>query len=73
MTSLRTQRISTGTAGRPSPGASASDASAVAPPVSRAQSPGWRDPRVVVGVVIVAVCVLLGARVLGSADDTVAV
>ena len=73
MTSLRTQRTSTGTGGVPSSGAPASGASAVAPPASRAQSPGWRDPRVVVGVVIVAVCVLLGARVLGSADDTVAV
>jgi hypothetical protein len=44
-----------------------------APPASRAQSPGWRDPRLVFGVVIVAACVLLGARVLAGADDTVAV
>jgi hypothetical protein len=43
------------------------------PPATRSQSPGWRDPRLVVGVVIVAVCVLLGARVLAGADDTVAV
>lgn len=41
------------------------------PAATRVQSPGWRDPRVVVGVVIVAGCVLLGARVVGSADDTV--
>jgi hypothetical protein len=46
---------------------------AVAPPATRAGSPGWRDPRLVVGVVIVAACVLLGARVLAGADDTVAV
>jgi hypothetical protein len=43
------------------------------PAATRAQSPGWRDPRLLVGVVIVAVCVLLGARVLAGADDTVAV
>lgn len=44
-----------------------------APPATRGQSPGWRDPRLVAGVTIVAVCVLLGARVLAGADDTVAV
>ena len=49
----------------PTPGSS--------PPAARAQTPGWRDPRLAAGVVIVAVCVLLGARVLGAADDTVAV
>lgn len=43
------------------------------PPATRAHSPGWRDPRLVLGVVIVAVCVLLGARVLAGADDTTAV
>jgi len=45
----------------------------VTPPATRAQAAGWRDPRLVIGVVIVAACVLLGARVLASADDTVAV
>jgi hypothetical protein len=44
-----------------------------APPATRVQTPGWRDPRLVVGVVIVATCVLLGARVLAGADDTVAI
>jgi len=44
-----------------------------APPATRAQSPGWRDPRLLAGVAIVAGCVLLGARVLAGADDTVAV
>lgn len=43
------------------------------PPATRAQPPGWRDPRLVVGVLIVAACVLLGARVLAGADDTVGV
>ena len=47
--------------------------SATPPPARRTQSPGWRDPRLIAGVVIVAVCVLLGARVLAGADDTVAV
>jgi len=44
-----------------------------APPATRAHARGWRDPRLVVGVVIVAACVLLGARVMARADDTVAV
>jgi hypothetical protein len=35
--------------------------------------PGWRDPRLWVGVVLVAGSVVLGARVLASADDTVRV
>jgi hypothetical protein len=43
------------------------------PAATRAQSPGWRDPRIVLGVVIVAVCVVVGSRVLAGADDTVAV
>jgi hypothetical protein len=33
----------------------------------------WKDPRLAVGVVIVAACALLGARLLGGADDSVAV
>jgi hypothetical protein len=44
-----------------------------APAATRAQPAGWRDPRLVVGVVIVAVCVLAGARILTSADDTTTV
>jgi hypothetical protein len=43
------------------------------PPATRVRQPGWRDPRLLAGVVIVAVCVLLGAQVLAGADDTVAV
>jgi hypothetical protein len=43
------------------------------PAASRASTQGWRDPRLLAGVVIVAVCVLLGARVMAAADDTVAV
>ncbi|MBW8750577.1 MAG: hypothetical protein JF565_04040 [Propionibacteriales bacterium] len=58
---------------RTSSGPAARSAGLTAPPATRAQSPGWRDPRLIAGVVIVAVCVLLGARVLAGADDTTAV
>ena len=40
---------------------------------SRRPRSRWRDPRLVVGIAVVAVCTLLGARLLGGADDTVAV
>lgn len=43
------------------------------PPAVRASTPGWRDPRMWVGVAIVAVSVVGGARLLAAADDTVAV
>ncbi|WP_244931942.1 hypothetical protein [Nocardioides sp. W7] len=39
----------------------------------RATTSGWRDPRLWVGVAIVAVSVVAGARLLGAADDTVRV
>lgn len=39
----------------------------------RASAPGWRDPRLWVGVAIVAASVVAGARLLASADDTVSV
>ena len=39
----------------------------------RHQRPGWRDPRILVGVVIVAASVLAGVKILTAADDTVAV
>ncbi len=43
------------------------------PPAVRARRPSWRDPRLAVGLALVCVSVLVGARVLGSADDTVRV
>lgn len=43
------------------------------PAATRAQSPGWRDPRLWVGVALVAVSVVAGARLLGGADDSVTV
>jgi hypothetical protein len=42
-------------------------------PATRAQPPGWRDPRLWVGVALVAVSVVAGARLLGGADDSVTV
>lgn len=42
-------------------------------PALRATRPGWRDPRLWIGIAIVAACIVAGSRVLGSADDTVAV
>ena len=38
-----------------------------------ASAPGWRDPRLWIGVAIVAASVLAGALVLGTSDDTVPV
>ena len=52
---------------------SAHEAPPPAPAATRTQPAGWRDPRLVVGVVIVAVCVLAGSRILASADDTTTV
>ena len=43
------------------------------PSARRATAPGWRDPRLWIGVAIVAASVLAGALVLGTSDDTVPV
>lgn len=43
------------------------------PAATRAPGRTWKDPRLLIGLVIVAVCVLLGARLMATADDTVAV
>ncbi len=45
----------------------------VPPAASRATTPGWRDPRLWIGVVIVAVSVVAGSRLLAAADDSVPV
>lgn len=42
-------------------------------PAARASTPGWRDPRLWVGIALVAASVLVGARVLAGADDSVTV
>lgn len=57
----------------PARGPHRSSGTPVSPPAARATTRTWRDPRLFVGVAIVAVCVLLGARLLAAADDTVAV
>jgi hypothetical protein len=43
------------------------------PAARRAAAPGWRDPRLWVGVAIVAASVLVGSLVLGGSDDTMPV
>lgn len=43
------------------------------PAAIRTTSPGWRDPRLWVGVVLVAGSVVAGSAVMGSADDSTAV
>ncbi len=40
---------------------------------TRSRRPGWRNPRLLLGIVLVAGSVVLGARLLAAADDTVAV
>jgi hypothetical protein len=44
-----------------------------APAARRLGSSRWRDPRLAVGVVLVAASVALGARVVAASDDTVPV
>lgn len=39
------------------------------PAATRTRSPGWRDPRLWVGVVLVTGSVVAGARILAGADD----
>lgn len=48
-------------------------APAAAPSAVRVARPGWRDPRLWIGIAIVAACVVAGARLFASADDTVEV
>ena len=43
------------------------------PPALRSATRGWRDPRLWVGLALVAGSVVAGGRILASADDTTAV
>ncbi|MDR7252666.1 hypothetical protein J2X46_001642 [Nocardioides sp. BE266] len=43
------------------------------PAATRTRSPGWRDPRLWIGVVLVTGSVVAGARVLAGADDMTSV
>jgi len=44
--------------------------SSLTPAAVRATRPGWRDRRLWVGIAIVAMSVVLGARVVGAADES---
>jgi hypothetical protein len=44
-----------------------------APPATRSRRPGWRNPRLLLGLVLVAASVIVGARLMAAADDTVGV
>jgi hypothetical protein len=48
-------------------------AAAAVPAATRAGRSGWRDPRLWIGVLLVVVSVVAGARLLAAADDTVSV
>lgn len=52
---------------------SPAQASLASPAALRARRPSWRDPRLVLGVVLLCGSVLAGARILDGADETVAV
>ena len=41
------------------------------PPAERRRRTWWRDRRVIAGVALLAVCTVVGARLLASGDDTV--
>jgi len=43
------------------------------PAARRSSPPGWRDPRLWIGVAIVAASIVVGALVLGTSDETVPV
>ncbi len=42
-----------------------------APRATRTRRPGWRSPRLILGVLLVAASVVVGARLMAAADDTV--
>lgn len=58
---------------RPSDTAASPPASASSPAALRLRRPGWRDPRLAVGLLLVAVSTVVGARLLAVSDDTVTV
>lgn len=45
----------------------------VPPTATRVARPGWRDPRLWIGIALVTGSVVVGARLLAAADDTVQV
>lgn len=66
--------------GIPTPGGSGDDVGVSRSPLvsevplaTRTGPPGWRDPRLWIGVALVAASVVAGARIVGSVDDSVGV
>lgn len=43
------------------------------PKAQRSRRPGWRNPRLLLGLLLVAASVVVGARLMAAADDTVGV
>jgi hypothetical protein len=52
------------------PGSSTSGLPDLSPPARRAARPGWRDPRLAIGVALVALSVVVGVRVVDGRDAT---
>lgn len=50
-----------------------SSATPASPPAARSGRAWWRDGRVIGGILIVVISVIVGARMMASGDDTVAV
>ncbi|MBA2740123.1 MAG: flagellar biosynthesis protein FlgA [Nocardioidaceae bacterium] len=69
----RTMSVMSRTDVRTPHGVESSTAAVRSPAATRLRRPGWRDPRLAIGLVLVAVSTVAGARVLSAADDTVAV
>lgn len=44
-----------------------------APAALRAKRPSWREPRIVIGIILIAASVLIGAKLMAALDDTVGV
>ena len=55
------------------PAAADSDIRSASPPANRPSRSRWRDPRLWFGVLLVVASVVIGAKVLTAADETVAV
>lgn len=64
-------RVRPGAGGRATNGGAV--ASPAAPPAQRLSASRWRQPRLVVGLLLVAAAVVLGARVVDGLDDSVLV
>lgn len=65
--------VTRGTSGPGASGGGSERTLGTVPAATRSRPSAWRDPRLWVGVVVVAVSVVAGARLLAAADDTVSV